>query len=160
NHLVVYRPEFTGTAPAGETPQSIREVYKLTSTGGSGAIAIVDAFDYPTAENDLAVFSSQFGLPACTTANGCFEKVYASGTRPRKNCGWGQEAALDIEWAHAMAPGAKIILVEAASNSFANLFAAVDVATRLVQQAGGGEVSMSWGGSEFLTEAGSDFHME
>jgi subtilase family serine protease len=160
NHLVVYRPEFTGTAPAGETPQSIRAVYKLPSTGGSGAIAIVDAFDYPTAENDLAVFSSQFGLPACNTANGCFEKVYASGTRPRKNCGWGQEAALDIEWAHAMAPGAKIILVEAASNSFANLFAAVDVATQLVQPAGGGEVSMSWGGSEFLTEAGSDFHME
>jgi subtilase family serine protease len=159
NHLVVYRPQFTGTSPAGETPQSIRAVYNLPSTGGTHAIAIVDAFDYPTAENDLNVFSSQFGLPPCTTANGCFQKVYASGTKPRKNCGWAQEAALDIEWAHAMAPSAKIILVEAASNSFANLFAAVDVATDLVQAAGGGEVSMSWGGSEFSSETASDFHM-
>jgi kumamolisin len=159
NHLVVYRPQFTGTSPAGETPQSIRAVYNLPSTGGSKAIAIVDAFDYPTAENDLNVFSSQFGLPPCTTANGCFQVVYASGTKPRKNCGWAQEAALDIEWAHAMAPSAKIILVEAATNSFANLFAAVDVATDLVQAAGGGEVSMSWGGGEFSSEASNDGHM-
>jgi len=58
-------------------------VYKLPSTGGNGVIVIVDAFDYPTAENDLNVFSAQFGLPACTTANGCFKKIYASGSKPR-----------------------------------------------------------------------------
>ena len=159
NHLIRFDPQFVGTSPSGETPQSLRAVYALPSTGGNGVIAIVDAFDYPTAENDLNVFSSQFGLPACTTQNGCFQKVYASGTKPRKNCGWAQEAALDIEWAHAMAPNAKIILVEAASNSFANLFAAVDVATQLVQSGGGGEVSMSWGGSEFSSEASNDFHL-
>ena len=120
------RPQFTGTAPGGETPQSIYPVYNLTFTGsgGSGVIAIVDAFDYPTAENDLNVFSSAFGLPACTTANGCFKKVYAKGVKPRQNCGWAQEAALDIEWAHAMAPSAKIVLVEAATNGFADLFQA------------------------------------
>jgi kumamolisin len=79
----------------------------------------------------------------------------------RGNCGWNQEAALDIEWAHAMAPNAKIVLVEAASNSFANLFAAVDVATSQVLANGGrGEVSMSWGGSEFSTEASDDSHFQ
>ena len=159
NHLILVRPTFTGTAPSGETPQSIQPVYRLPVTGGSGIIAIVDAFDYPTAENDLNVFSSQFGLPACTTANGCFTKVYARGTQPRTNCGWGQEAALDIEWAHAMAPSAKIVLVEAASSSFANLFAGVDVASKWIASHGSqGEVSMSWGGSEFSSEASNDFH--
>jgi kumamolisin len=160
NHLILVRPTATGTAPSGETPDSIRSVYNLPSKGGSGIIAIVDAFDYPTAENDLNVFSSQFGLPACTTGNGCFAKVIASPTKPRSNCGWAQEAALDIEWAHAMAPNAKIVFVEAASNSFADLFKAVDVATNWVATNGGkGEVSMSWGGSEFSTEANSDSHM-
>ena len=163
NHLILVRPGFTGTSPSGETPQSIDSVYGLTfdATAGSQTIAIVDAFDYPTAENDLNVFSNQFGLPPCTTANGCFRKVYASGSQPRANCGWGQEAALDIEWAHAMAPRAKIVLVEAASNSFTNLFQAIDVATSIVTTGGGkGEVSMSWGGSEFSSEASNDGHFQ
>jgi kumamolisin len=159
NHLVLVTPAFTGTAPAGETPQSIRPVYSLPSTGGANVIVIVDAFDYPTAENDLNVFSSTFGLPPCTTANGCFTNIFASGSKPRGNCGWNQEAALDIEWAHAMAPSAKIVLVEAATNSFTNLFAAVDVASQYIANHGGkGEVSMSWGGSEFSSEASNDFH--
>src|SRR6266852_3269575 len=160
NHVIQFRPEFVGTSPSGETPASIRSVYNIPSTGGSGIIAIVDAYDYPTAENDLNVFSSQFGLPPCTTANGCFQKVYAAGRKPRANCGWAQEAALDIEWAHAMAPSARIVLVEAASNSFANLFAAVDVATSQVTTGGAGEVSMSWSGSEFSNEASNDSHFQ
>ncbi len=163
NHLIrLTEPAAVGASPSGETPSSIRAVYALSSSvtsGGSQTIAIVDAFDYPTAENDLNVFSKQFGLPACTTANGCFKKVFASGSKPRTNCGWSQEAALDIEWAHAMAPNAKIVLVEAASSSFANLFAGVDVATSQVTASGGkGEVSMSWGGSEFSSEASDDTH--
>jgi kumamolisin len=90
----------------------------------------------------------------------CFSVVFASGAQPRKNCGWGQEAALDIEWSHAMAPNARIVLVEAASNSFTNLFNAVDVATSQVTGfgTGKGEVSMSWGGSEFSSESGDDSH--
>jgi kumamolisin len=132
-------------------------VYNLPASGGGGAIALVDAFDYRTAENDLNVFSAQFGLPQCTTANGCFKKVFASGSRPRRNCGWSQEAALDIEWAHAMAPNAKIILVEAASSRLIDLFAAVDVATQEVLASGTrGEVSMSWGGGEFSAETSLD----
>jgi len=82
----------------------------MPSTGGAGVIAIVDAFHYPTAENDLGVFSAKFKLPACTKANGCFRQVFASGTQPRTSCGWSQEAALDIEWAHAMAPNAFPVL--------------------------------------------------
>jgi kumamolisin len=148
-----------------ETPASLGCVYRLTSvssaqagcnptdptlpnpSGGAKAIAIVDAYDYPTAFSDLQVFSAQFGLPAPTTAN--FQVVYATGTPPKADPGWGLEAALDIEWAHAMAPQAKIYLVEAASNSFTDLLTAVNVASNLVAKAGGGEVSMSWGGSEF-----------
>jgi kumamolisin len=156
NHLIKFGPDFGGTSPSGETPASIRVVYNLPSTGGTGTIAIVDAFHYATAENDLNVFSSQFGLPSCTTANGCFKVVFAAGKQPKSNCGWAQEAALDIEWAHAMAPGANIVLVEAASNSFADLFQAVDVAK---SQTGVTQVSMSWGGSEFSGEASNDSHL-
>ncbi len=168
NHLIRLegKPAFVGTAPAGETPTTIRPVYNLPSTGGSQTIAIVDAFDYATAANDLNVFSSTLGLPAMPDcgSNGnvapCFKKVFAAGSKPRANCGWAQEAALDIEWAHAMAPSARIVLVEAASNSFANLFAAVDVATSQVTTGGAGEVSMSWSGSEFSTEASNDSHFQ
>src|SRR5215469_2870797 len=100
-----------------ETPASLGCVYRLTSvssaqigcnptdptllnpTGGAKAIAIVDAYDYPTAFSDLQMFSAQFGLPAPTPAN--FQVVYATGTPPKADSGWGLEAALDIEWAHA-----------------------------------------------------------
>ena len=144
-----------------ETPASIGCIYKLTKavagcnpnsvtlnpTGGSKAIAIVDAYDDPGAASDLAYFSTQFGLTAPT-----FSVVYASGSKPAGNSGWELEESLDIEWAHAMAPSAKLYLVEAASNSNSDLFTAVQKATSLVQAAGGGEVSMSWGGSEFSGE--------
>ena len=169
NHLirVDVNPSPNAASPSGETPATIRPVYNLTAGGGGGTIAIVDAFDFPTAANDLSVFSSTLGLPAMPDcgSNGnvapCFRKVFAAGRKPRANCGWGQEAALDIEWAHAMAPNARIVLVEAATNSFANLFAAVDVATAQVATGGGrGEVSMSWSGSEFSTEASNDGHFQ
>jgi len=148
-----------------ETPASIGCIYKLTKavagcnpntlsanpTGGSKAIAIVDAFDDPNAASDLASFSTQFGLPAPN-----FQVVYASGTKPPANSGWELEESLDIEWSHAMAPSAKIYLVEAASNSNADLFAAVQKANTLVAAAGGGEISMSWGESEYSSEVSYD----
>lgn len=182
NHLIVVpqKGPSRSSTPIGETPGSLGCVYGITSatpscpitgkissgnnglpapSGGAGIIAIVGAYDYPTAEHDLNVFSDQFGLPQCTTANGCFQKIYASVTKPAANCGWAQEAALDIEWAHAMAPNAQIVLVEAASNSFADLLFAVDKATAIVQASGqNGQVSMSWGGSEFSSETSNDFH--
>jgi subtilase family serine protease len=145
-------------APTGLSPAAVKSVYGYTpsSTAGAGkTIAIVDAYDDPSAESDLAVFSSQYGLPACTTANGCFKKVNQSGgsSYPRKDAGWALEISLDVQWAHAIAPGAKILLVEASSNSFANLLAAEDYAKTHAQY-----VSNSWGGSEFSGESSYDSH--
>ena len=167
NHLI-FKPSKgkPGGSPQGETPQSLRPVYNLSVTGGNGIIAIVDPYHYATAQNDFDTFSRQFGLPAstdtvCNGSQPCFRMVYATGSKPHKNCGWNQEAALDIEWAHAMAPRAQIVLVEAASNRLTDLFQAVDVATRIIQSdsnMGAGEVSMSWSSSEFSTEAQFDSH--
>jgi kumamolisin len=162
NHLIRIDRQAVGSTPRGETPSSIASVYGLSNLQSSGGvIVIVDAYHYPTALNDFNVFAQQFGLPQETStnpldsSNQVFQVVYAGGSQPRANCGWAQEAALDIEWAHAMAPNAKIVLVEAASNSFANLFQAVDVASGITNAQ---EVSMSWGGSEFSSEASNDGH--
>ncbi len=146
------------SSPVGLSPAQMKAAYGFPTalTAGTGqTIAIVDAYDLPTAESDLNTFSSQFGLPACTTSNGCFTKVnQAGGTRyPRYNSGWGLEIALDIEWAHAIAPGAKILLVEASTNSFTNLLAAEDYAKAHAQY-----ISNSWGASEFSGENSYDSH--
>ena len=146
--------------PAGFHPDQIRAAYGATSTtAGSGTIAVVIAYHYATALNDFNVFSTQFGLPtetatdATLAANKKFQIVYASGTKPTVDTGWNQEAALDIEWTHSMAPGAKIVLVEAKSSGFLDLFQAVTVAKGLP---GVTQVSMSWGGNEFNGEASYD----
>jgi len=153
-----------GLGPSGGmAPNQIRAFYGVpdTATTGSGVIVIIDAYDYATALSDFNVFSSQFGLPlesstsATASTNKVFQVVYASGKKPKANAGWGQEAALDIEWAHAMAPYAKIVLVEANSNSNADLYKAVDVAAAI---AGVKQVSMSWGGSETSSETSYDTH--
>jgi subtilase family serine protease len=135
----------------------MRQAYgfdQIANQGAGQTIGIVDAFDAPRIESDLATFNTQFGLPACTTANGCFEKVFAAGTKPASNKGWAGEISLDVEWAHAIAPQAKILLVEARSNSNADLFAAVDVAV----QHGASVVSLSWGGGESNSELSLDSH--
>lgn len=145
------------SAPTGLSPAQTRHAYgfdQITNQGSGQIIGIVDAYDDPNIESDLGVFDSQFGLTACTSGNGCFQKIYASGSKPRTNAGWSLEMSLDVEWSHAIAPQAKIILVEAASNSFANLLQAVDVAV----QNGASVVSMSFGGSEFSSEASNDTH--
>ncbi len=142
--------------PTGIFPAKMKVAYGLNSITNKGKgqiIAIVDAFDDPNAEADLGTFSTQFSLPACTTANGCFKKIVPTGT-PKDTSGWSNEICLDIEWAHAIAPAAKIILVEAKSNSNANLYAAVDTAVAN----GATVVSMSWGGGETSNETTTDFH--
>jgi subtilase family serine protease len=145
-------------SPTGLSPATVKSAYNFSTSSTVGAgktIAIVDAYDDPTAESDLGVFSSRFGLPACTTANGCFKKVNQTGgtAYPRKDPGWALEISLDVQWAHAIAPGTKILLVEASSNSFANLLAAEDYAKTHAQY-----VSNSWGGSEFSGESSYDSH--
>ncbi|GAC1581973.1 MAG: peptidase S8 [Candidatus Dormibacteria bacterium] len=122
------------------------------STAGAGqTIAIVDAFDDPSAESDLGVYRSQYGLPECTTANGCFKKVNQSGSQgpyPRTDSGWAQEISLDVDMASAVCPNCKILLVEAKSSSFANLSTAVDTAATH----GATTISNSYGGSEYAGE--------
>jgi subtilase family serine protease len=115
-------------SPSGFTPSQIAVAYgfsqlscvntsnhfdtsKKNDCGNGQTIAIVDAFDDPNAASDLTTFNAQFGLPACTKSNGCFSQVNAQNGRTRGDPSWALEAALDIEWAHAMAPGAKILLV-------------------------------------------------
>jgi subtilase family serine protease len=132
--------------PSGFGPTDLRSAYKIT-TNGSATIAIVDSGGYTNAEADLAVYRSQFGMTACTTANGCFKKVNQSGSTssyPRDDTGWSQESALDLDMASAMCPGCKLILVEANSATLANLAAAVRTAASL----GATVISNSYGGSE------------
>ena len=157
NHPLHVKPS-ASRSPTGLSPATIKSVYSFPTSLTAGAdktIAIVDAYDDPTAEADLGVFSLQYGLPACTTANGCFSKVNQTGgsSYPRANAGWALEISLDIQWAHAIAPGARILLVEATTNSFTNLLAAEDYAKAHAQY-----VSNSWGGSEFSGETAYDSH--
>jgi subtilase family serine protease len=137
-----------GASPSGYGPAELQSAYKLpSSTGGNGqTVAIVDAYDDPTAESDLAVYRSTFGLPPCTTANGCFRKVDQNGDTnyPRKDAGWAAEISLDLDMVSAICPNCHILLVEATSNSFANLGAAENQAANLAANA----ISNSWGGSD------------
>jgi subtilase family serine protease len=145
------------SGPTGYVPADLLAAYALSSSGGAGqTIAVVDAYDDPNAESDLAVYRSQFGLPACTTANGCFRKVDQNGgtSYPRGNTGWGEEISLDLDMASAICPNCKILLVEASSNSFANLATAVDRAAVL----GANVISNSYGGSEYSGEVNDESH--
>jgi len=139
---------FATTGPSGYAPTDLRSAYSITGNGQlSTIIAIVDADGYPNAEADLATYRAQFGLPACTTANGCFKKVNQNGVQgnyPRANTGWSQETALDLDMASAICPGCSILLVEANSASLANLAAAVNRAAAM----GAHVISNSYGGSE------------
>ena len=145
-------PLASNTPPAGaRSPAQFASAYALPTTAAASAtIAIVDAYDNPNAESDLASYSSFYGLPACTTANGCFRKVSQTGstTYPQANSSWGLEIALDVDTAHAICQHCKILLVEAASPSFSNLGAAENEAVKL----GASVVSNSWGGSESSSE--------
>ena len=140
--------------PQGISPDQIKKIYNLPKTGGHGTIAIIDAYDDTTMENDLAVFDKTFNLPDCTTKNGCFEQ-HLMAAKTLTNSGWAGETALDVEWAHAIAPNAKILLVEAKTPSGANLLSAIDYAAKRADVVA---VSMSWGGEETVEEKTLDSH--
>lgn len=134
--------------PSGYGPADLRSAYGITSNGSGTTIAIVDAYGYPNAESDLATYRAQYGLPACTTANGCFKKLNQNGQQgnyPRANTGWSQESALDLDMASAMCPSCKLVLVEASTTSYSSLAAAVRTAGA---QPGVTVISNSYGGSE------------
>jgi subtilase family serine protease len=158
------QPKVTSSTPTGLSPAAVQSVYNLSGlspSSGAGAgqiIAIVDAFHDPNALADLNVFNAKYGYPALSTctslaqSGSCFKQVSPSGRTPRTNSGWALEESLDIEWAHAQAPAAKIVLVEATTNSNSNLYSAVSYANSL----GATEVSMSWGGGESSSETTND----
>ncbi|MDH6128970.1 subtilase family serine protease [Kitasatospora sp. GP82] len=151
-HTLGVTPDAT---PSGYGPSDLLSAYNLPAGGGAGqTIAIVDAYNDPNAESDLAVYRAQYGLPACTTANGCFKKVnQTGGTKyPASNSGWAGEISLDLDMVSAIAPNAKIILVEANTASMTNLGTSVNTAVKL----GAKFVSNSYGGSESSSDTSYD----
>ena len=148
------------TSPTGLGASDLRGAYNLTSMGSSTqTIAIVDAQDDPTAEADMNAYRSYYGLPACTSASGCFRKVNQTGgtSYPSVDAGWALEISLDLDMASAICPNCHILLVEATSASFGNLGKAVDEAAAL----GANTISNSYGGGEllaYLTGAASHYN--
>jgi subtilase family serine protease len=140
------QPVPNASTPSGYGPADIRSAYKLT-TSRVTTVAIVDAYDDPTAAADLSTYRSHYGLAPCTTANGCFKKVNQSGgtTYPRKDGGWAQEISLDLDMVSATCPSCHILLVEATSSSLSNLAAGVKYAATVP---GVAAISNSYGGSD------------
>jgi len=142
--------------PIGITPSQIKKIYNLPENGGHGTIAIIGAYDNSSIEKDLIDFNKQFNLPECTVKNNCFEK-HAMSSSIKANSNWNLETTLDVEWAHAIAPQAKILLVEATTPSGVNFLKAIDYAANRKDVVA---VSMSWGGKEFPEEVSLDSHFQ
>jgi hypothetical protein len=134
-------------------PSYLQSAYNVPTTRGAGqTVAIVDAYDDPNAESDLAAYRSFYGLPACTSGSGCFTKVNQSGAAaplPGTSVSWSEEISLDLDMVSAICPNCKILLVEANSNGLVDLGTSVNTAVAL----GANAVSNSYGGSEFSSEA-------
>jgi subtilase family serine protease len=150
--------------PSGYGPSDLQSAYGLTAastTGGVGqTLVIVDAFDDPSAETDLATYRTTFGLSACTTANGCFLKVNQNGkTSPLPGTdptgGWEGEESLDLDMASAICPNCRITIMETASPNSNNFYPAEDVAATTCAAT---VISNSWGGSEYSQETTDDSH--
>jgi subtilase family serine protease len=142
---------------AGLHPADLQSAYSLPSQDAGGTIAIVDAYDDPVAESDLAIYRTAFGLPACTSANGCFRKLNQHGVKgsyPASNAGWSEEIALDLDMVSAACPKCSIVLVEANSALLDDLGAAVDTAVA----AGAKAVSNSYYAVEWSRETSEDAH--
>src|SRR4051794_34872601 len=145
--------------PSGYGPAQLQAAYGLTGVSGNGTptVAIVDAFGYPNAESDLAVYRAQYGLPACTTANGCLKIVGQTGGKApgRVDVGWDQEQALDLDMVSSACPNCHILLVEASSASFSNLWTGVDYAKTV---AGVKAISNSYGNTDSSSYSAYDSH--
>ena len=150
-------PKLTA-GPTGLGPAQIQSAYKLAGlTSGGRTVGIVDAYDDPKAEADLGAYRKAYGLPACTTANGCFRKVNQTGAAsplPTGDTGWAEEISLDLDAVSAACPDCHILLVEANTPDTAALTAGVDTAVRL----GATSVSNSYGSAEDSTILAADSH--
>ena len=143
--------------PSGYGPADLKAAYAVPAGSGSPTVAIVDAFAYPTAAADLAAYRAQYGLPPCTTASGCLRIVGQNGGKPpsRVDVGWDQEQALDLDMVSAACPNCHILLVQASSASFSNLWSGVDYAKT---QPGVRAVSNSYGNTDSPSYAQYDSH--
>ncbi|MCW4019439.1 MAG: hypothetical protein NWF00_12315 [Candidatus Bathyarchaeota archaeon] len=151
--LYLAEPAAAYTA-AGYSPNQIRAAYNLPSSGGEGTtIAIIVAYDAVTIREDLNVFCNEFDLPPLTEET---FKIHKMSKRIETNSNWSKEAALDVEWAHAIAPQANILLVEARSPALSDLLLAIDHAS---EQPDVVSVSMSWGNDEFFHQTTYDSHL-
>jgi subtilase family serine protease len=153
-----------GITPAGDesgggwSPTNLQGAYNLSTAsaddGKGETVALIDAYDDPNAESDLAAYRSEYDLPACTTANGCFEKLNeygAEGDYPSPSGGWAGEESLDVDMVSAICPNCHIMLVEAASNSSHDLGQSVDTAV-----SNGAEFVSNSYGTTFLGEPYED----
>lgn len=141
----------------GLHPAQLQNAYSLPSQNSGGTVAVVVAYDDPAAEVDLAAYRSAFGLPECSTANGCFSKINqrgASDSYPAANLVWSVEASLDLDMVSAVCPNCKIDLVEADSNSLDDLGSAVDTAAR----SGAAAINNSYYAAEWNGEIAEDVH--
>ncbi|HTD36619.1 MAG TPA: hypothetical protein VK669_03810 [Candidatus Limnocylindrales bacterium] len=153
----VANPALPAAAIPGFHPADLQSAYALPASNAGGIVAVVDAYDDPAAESDLAVYRAAFGLPACTSANGCFRKIDQrgrTGTYPAASTAWSQETALDLDMVSAACPRCSIVLVEADSASLDDLGASVDTA---VGQ-GAIAVSNSYYATEWSGQGTEDAH--
>lgn len=166
-HIVIQRGPFNishdhsqgkrSAYAADLSPSSLKALYSMSQALDAGAgktIAIIDAFEHSSAEADLTVFSNYYSLPLCTTDNGCFKRVNQNGGTTyttATSASWAQETCLDLQWAHAIAPGANLLYVEANSDSLSDLMIAVAYASQNADY-----VSMSFG----VTEAASHVQLD
>jgi subtilase family serine protease len=148
----------SGSGPYG--PTDLQAAYGLPSkAGGIGqTVAIVDAYNDPTAQSDLNIYRSMYNLTACNAASRCFSKVNqlgsATGPYPANDAGWSQEISLDLDMVSAICPNCRILLVEANTSSFNDLATAEDTAAAL----GANAISNSYGGGEFSGETTFESH--
>ena len=159
---MTYKEPFPGFL----TAEALHAAYALpdeTDSSTLQTIAVIDAFDDPTAEADLGVYDERFHLPACTTANGCFRKVNQEGKAsplPRKEGEWATETSIDVQMAHSICQSCRVLLVEADNESFPNLGTTVNAAV----SAGATEISNSYAGpdeaafQELFTEYNSAYY--
>ena len=156
NGQVVHQAVTQTDLPSGYGPADLQSAYKLPTAGGAGqTVAVVDAYDDPNAEADLGVYRAKYGLPTCTSANGCFRKVgnFGSNVLPAADSGWAQEISLDLDIVSAACPGCNILLVEANDPGIIN----IGIAERVAAFLGATVISNSYASASSIFDFALDF---
>jgi subtilase family serine protease len=156
NDLIRRRSVAPADTPDGYGPPDLRGAYRVPASTVTSTVAIVDAYDDPTAQVDLAVCRAQCGLPPCAAADGCFQKVNQAGAAsplPTPDAGWAGEISLDLDMVSAICPTCHLLLVEADTNQNTDMFAAEDTAASRAHY-----VSDSRGEDEYSGQTNDDLH--